>query len=342
MTPSKLFWVWVCAGLAACAHGLGAPREAFITSSVGVNQGHPHRVALGDHDLNRVADRLIELAKQRELTLVRQSECTGQKRCDLAFRGKPVDRRIFRSTRSMTLSYYSRYFVTLERAGAGVRVSGVGVPVLGGEMSCPPYLQQTQRCTPPMLSRSADKDLITSVRDEWGYDVSGAGEAETLQGLLAELRRPPPTDRTPPPPGPTRRRGVIVAVFDIQDQSGQLTPATTSQLTEYLAAKVTQGGYQVVPRDQLRSQLARQKKTSYRECFDQRCQIELGKAMAAEKSLATKLLKVGGQCAFTALLYDLRSETTERAASVKTACSEEALLNGIEQLAVQLGTGSGG
>ena len=127
------------------------------------------------------------------------------------------------------------------------------------------------------------------------------------------------------------------AVFDIEDAAGITKPKTIAQLTEYLAAKLTQSaGFNVVPRDQLRSRLAAEKRKSYKDCYKQRCQIELGKAMAAQKSLATKLLRIGGQCAFTSLLYDLKSETTDRAASAKTACSESALLSGIDELAKQL------
>ena len=92
----------------------------------------------------------------------------------------------------------------------------------------------------------------------------------------------------------------------------------------------------MVPRGQLRSRLAAEKVKSYRKCMDQRCQIELGKAMAAQKSLATKLLKVGKQCALTALLYDLKTEATDRAASVRTGCTEDALLAGVEKVARQL------
>jgi hypothetical protein len=43
----------------------------------------------------------------------------------------------------------------------------------------------------------------------------------------------------------------------------------------------------------MRDRIASDKAESYRACVDQSCQIELGKAMAAQKSLATKLIRVG-------------------------------------------------
>ncbi len=136
---------------------------------------------------------------------------------------------------------------------------------------------------------------------------------------------------------PAAATSPVVAVFDIQDASRRLKPAVLDQLTEYLAAQVTaQAGYQVVPRRQLRARLAAEKRKTFKACFDAACQIELGKAVAAERSLATKLLRVGSRCAFTAVLYDLKRETSIQAASVDTACSLDALMGGVRQLAEKL------
>jgi hypothetical protein len=132
-------------------------------------------------------------------------------------------------------------------------------------------------------------------------------------------------------------KAAIVAIFDVQDPSKQFQATTLDQLTEYLASRVAQvARLQVVPRDQLRTRLAAEKRDSYKQCFDQSCQIELGKAMAAQKSLATKLLRVGTQCAMTANLYDLKKETVEKAATARTACSDDALMGGVDEIARQL------
>ena len=109
------------------------------------------------------------------------------------------------------------------------------------------------------------------------------------------------------------------------------------QLTEFLAAKLTEvAGYRVVPRKTLRERLADTKKEGLSRCYDEACQIELGKAVAAQKSLATKLLQVGGSCAISATLYDLKTETTEKATSVRTDCSVDRLMDGLEQIAQRL------
>ncbi|MBW2736878.1 MAG: hypothetical protein JRH20_31225 [Deltaproteobacteria bacterium] len=313
------------------------PKEPFLASSLDKNGARYHQLLL-DGGVRQISGRLITLAKEREMVLVQQRRC-GAKGCELAFRSKPVDRRVLRGTSSRHLSYYSRYFFRLVRKGDKVEVSSVGLPVLDGRMACPQAAKPLVTCRLEKLTHHRNKTLVASVRAEWGYDVSGQNEAELLTGMLAELPRAAASG------GRGRGRailspsvkGMIVAVFDIEDRVGLLDAKTRGQLTEYLAAGVTRfAGYQVVPRDQLRRRLAAEKRKSYKLCVEQRCQIELGKAVAAKKSLATKLLKVGKQCAFTALLYDLRTETTERAAQVRTACDQDALLGGVEKLAKQL------
>jgi hypothetical protein len=128
-----------------------------------------------------------------------------------------------------------------------------------------------------------------------------------------------------------------VAVFDIQDSSQQFNKGTLDPLTDYLCTRVSQeAGYRVVPRQQLRERLMEEKKESYKVCYDEACQIELGKAISAQKSLATKIMRIGGKCAITASLYDLKTETTEKSASERTNCSEGDLMDGMDSIAKQL------
>ncbi len=143
--------------------------------------------------------------------------------------------------------------------------------------------------------------------------------------------------KTAEKPAAATRSRPIVAVFDIQDASGKFEQDIIVQLTTYLGTVLTQSGkYRVVPRDQLRSRLLEEKKGTYRKCFDETCQIELGRSLAAQKSLATTLIRIGTKCAVTANLFDLKSETTDKGASVETGCSPENLLGAMKQIATQL------
>ncbi len=140
-----------------------------------------------------------------------------------------------------------------------------------------------------------------------------------------------------PPQPKVARKDIVVAVFDVQDVSNVFRKNVLNQLTIYLMNQVTiSAGYRVIPREQLRKSMLDQKGDTYKRCFDASCQIELGRALAAQKMLTTQLLKVGKQCMVVTNMFDLRTETTDKAASTKTDCSETALVAALEDIAKQL------
>jgi hypothetical protein len=319
------------------AHG-GAAQTPFVQSSLDGHGGKLHLATLSTVPPARAIDLLTRVAKERGLLLVDGADsCVSG--CKLSYRSKPVDKRVFRASGSLRRSYYSRYFLSLAPLAGGTRVMAVGVPVFDGEMSCPPKVRARLACKPVKLPHPRGTTLAASVRKTWGYDVSGRNEADTLAGWLAELSRAksPPAAAGLAKAGAAKSPAPIVAVFDLDDRAKVSTRELREQLGVYLAAAVTRhAGFKTVPRSQLRARLRREKRKSYRACFDQSCQIAIGKALAAQKSLAPRLIKIGKQCALTASLYDLRSEAAERAASVKTACTPEALLDAMERVAKQL------
>lgn len=124
----------------------------------------------------------------------------------------------------------------------------------------------------------------------------------------------------------------IVAVFDIEDRGAKLNRDTVSNLTDYLAAKLTaSGSYHVIPNEQVRDRLRSQKAESYKTCYDQSCQIEIGKELAAGKSISTKLLRIGKTCVVTVSVYDLASAATEHAATHEGKCDEEGVMVSIQK-----------
>lgn len=129
----------------------------------------------------------------------------------------------------------------------------------------------------------------------------------------------------------------IVAVFDVQDRTGKLDAKALGQLTDYLAAQVTSRGYRVLPRAQLKARLKLQKKESYKSCYDEKCQIEVGRELAAQKSISTQIVQIGSKCAVVLTLYDLRSSASEKAATKKAACNTDALVVALEEAVKSLG-----
>ncbi len=129
----------------------------------------------------------------------------------------------------------------------------------------------------------------------------------------------------------------VVAVFDIHDAVGRLGKKDLDQLTDYLATCLAEAQKaRVVPREQLRQRLQQTKAGSYKPCFEESCQIELGKAVAAEKSLSTTLMRIGKKCAVTVNLYDLKSETAERGATQEGGCGLDDLMVSIKGVAAKL------
>lgn len=126
----------------------------------------------------------------------------------------------------------------------------------------------------------------------------------------------------------------VVAVFEIQDRTGKLKLAERKQLTDYLTSKIAEGGvFLVVPGSQIKKEIAKQKKKSYKNCFDQQCQIEIGRELAAGKSLSTQLVKLGSKCVVISTLYDLRRATTESSASQQSGCTVDQLVAALVKVA---------
>ena len=117
-------------------------------------------------------------------------------------------------------------------------------------------------------------------------------------------------------PAVAQERAPIVAVFNVEVKGLQLAPDVRDRLSDYLSGRMAEGGrYQVVPRDKLKERLVQAKKSSYKECYAQSCQIELGQELAAQKTLSTQVMKLGSQCRVNATLYDLARATTENSAT---------------------------
>lgn len=134
-----------------------------------------------------------------------------------------------------------------------------------------------------------------------------------------------------------RSKRPIVAVFTIQDKTGQLTPEMIQQLTDYLRARVAGGGsFQVIPSSQLKQRLSQQKTESYKACYDEQCQIEIGRELAANKSLATQIVKVGTMCAVMSTLYDLKKAITDHSSTQKSGCRQDELVSAVEKVVASM------
>lgn len=124
----------------------------------------------------------------------------------------------------------------------------------------------------------------------------------------------------------------VVAVFAIENEGADLEASIAERIAGYVGAQlVAHGRYLVVPRAELRKALAAQKADSYRACFDESCQIEVGKEVAAEKSLAGVVARIGSRCIVTLKLYDLAKSAQEAAGVAKGTCDQDGILDSVER-----------
>jgi hypothetical protein len=130
----------------------------------------------------------------------------------------------------------------------------------------------------------------------------------------------------------------VVAVFNIQPRGVPFSKRSQERLSDYLAARLAaSGAWRIVPRDALRKRLLGQKKKSYRSCYDSTCQIELGRELAAQKSLSTQVMRIErGKCVVTSTLYDLKKAASEGGATAEGGCSLQAIKESLDSVAGKL------
>jgi hypothetical protein len=165
-----------------------------------------------------------------------------------------------------------------------------------------------------------------------------AGDHATYSVLGAKRKKPllgSGSDSTPKDPPKAK----VLAVFDLEDRESSLAKADAEKLADYLATKLAEHkSYRTIPRAQLRKRLVKQRKQSYRACYDSSCQIELGKALAASAVVSSRLLRIGKTCTLTVKIFDLRSEATLAAASAKGSCQAADLQRAIDRISTRFAT----
>ncbi len=138
----------------------------------------------------------------------------------------------------------------------------------------------------------------------------------------------------------------ILAVMDIQDRSKKLDPRLLDNLTEYLRGLLTEAGnFIVIDRGQqsnaLKELVRREKKESYKECYDRSCHIPLGKSLAADRMLITSIMKIGSKYMIKAEIVDLATEASQAGATSKCEASpgdglEDRLAESLAEVAAKL------
>lgn len=129
----------------------------------------------------------------------------------------------------------------------------------------------------------------------------------------------------------------VVAAFPIEADAKAVPKRLQRTLLSALEVDlVSSGRFSIVPRADLESALRASKAQSFSDCYDEACQIELGKEVAAEKIVQSAIAKLGDSCEVTLKLFDLARATASRASTATDACSAVGLRRAVRAAAYRL------
>jgi len=142
-------------------------------------------------------------------------------------------------------------------------------------------------------------------------------------------------------PSAAANRPPRVAVFELELRNLNLKTSMARLLRDYLSDRLAATGkYHVVPGAKTRAALTREQARSRKASFDRKRQIRVGKALAADMSLSTRVMRIGQNCTVTSTLYNLETQLAETGASESGPCDEESLQWAIERVVYELTEGS--
>ena len=125
----------------------------------------------------------------------------------------------------------------------------------------------------------------------------------------------------------------VVAVFTLKGEGTTFKQRELESVSEYVSTQlVASGRFTVVPRSEVKRTLANQKKKSYQACYDESCQIEIGKELAADKVVVGSIRKFGGDvCMVNLRLFDLTKSASERGGVARGKCGHDKVLASVDQ-----------
>ena len=133
----------------------------------------------------------------------------------------------------------------------------------------------------------------------------------------------------------------ILAVMEIEDKTGKFEGKDLEAATNYLSTLlVTSGKYSVVEKgrqEAKKKQVVKNlKRETYDACYDDKCRIELGRALAADTLLACSIIGMGKSCTLTCRMVPLEKEVADKAGAAELECGADALPGAVKSVVEQL------
>ncbi len=136
------------------------------------------------------------------------------------------------------------------------------------------------------------------------------------------------------------REAVVVAVFNIEFKRVKMARSAREALRDYIEVRLAASrAYEVVPKHKIKKVLSKRKLRSYQKCFKESCQIELGAELSADRTLATKAMRIGRVCVVAMNLYHLKRMTSVKGVTVTGKCTEQGIMTSIREAVTKLSGG---
>ena len=140
---------------------------------------------------------------------------------------------------------------------------------------------------------------------------------------------------------PPMGEAISVAVMDIHASSSTLDDATLRNATEMLRGRLSATGHFVVidksrQEEKIKALVRSSKKESYKACYDKKCQIPLGQALAADSILRSTVSCLGKRCLLSLELVDLGREVSIAGATADFDATPEGLALAIRAAAAEV------
>ncbi|MEQ8276699.1 MAG: hypothetical protein RMA76_15220 [Deltaproteobacteria bacterium] len=133
----------------------------------------------------------------------------------------------------------------------------------------------------------------------------------------------------------------VVAVMNMRgtQDDARVTEAMTRQLRTSASERRLKVVSSSAQDQELKRIVNEAKAETFKECYDEACQVELGKALAASHLLVSSLERFGGQCTVAWEILELKGETTVCGSSQRGGCEESDLLKSLDAVRGRLPAG---
>lgn len=130
----------------------------------------------------------------------------------------------------------------------------------------------------------------------------------------------------------------ILAVLDINDTSRKFSKQSIREAQTYIRNLVMASqAFRIVAGDrQEREQTKWMKKESYKDCYKQQCQIQLGQALSADTIITTRIDYSLGACTLSSRIIRLESEVVVSGGMAEFDCNPPGLKGAIKSVVAQL------